>query len=232
MAPHVRRGPPARRGGEADLPYLAVAACASAAIGYAIRPQRGTHEYRADQHHPVVREEQGRQRREPAGRSRRARPARTERRGQDLAPAHDRHRATPACGPCATVVLNKFWRDRVPFAAGFSAWAGSRAGRRHVGDLLATTARPALAAASAGGAAAARGGDRRLRGRRRPGRVRDRAGRDGEGVRHGRRRGPAPIDSASDRPIPSASACSSRSSPAGSSRGPGRSATWPSVSSR
>jgi hypothetical protein len=43
----------------------------------------------------------------------------------------------------ATVVLNKFWPDCVPFAAGFSAWAGSREGRRHVGDLLATTARPA-----------------------------------------------------------------------------------------
>jgi len=43
----------------------------------------------------------------------------------------------------ATVVLNKFWPDCVPFAAGFSAWAGSREGRRRVGDLLATTARPA-----------------------------------------------------------------------------------------
>jgi hypothetical protein len=43
----------------------------------------------------------------------------------------------------ATVVLNKFWPDCVPFAAGFSAWAGSREGRRHAGDLLATTARPA-----------------------------------------------------------------------------------------
>jgi len=43
----------------------------------------------------------------------------------------------------ASVVLNKFWPDCVPFAAGFSAWAGSREGRRHIGDLLGTTARPA-----------------------------------------------------------------------------------------
>jgi hypothetical protein len=43
----------------------------------------------------------------------------------------------------ATVVLNKFWPDCVPFTAGFSAWAGSREGRRRVFDLLATTARPA-----------------------------------------------------------------------------------------
>jgi hypothetical protein len=43
----------------------------------------------------------------------------------------------------ATVILNKFWPDCVPFAAGFSAWAGSREGRRHVGDLLGTTAKPA-----------------------------------------------------------------------------------------
>ena len=43
----------------------------------------------------------------------------------------------------STVVLNKFWPDMVVFAAGFSAWAGSREGRRNVGDLLATTARPA-----------------------------------------------------------------------------------------
>jgi hypothetical protein len=42
-----------------------------------------------------------------------------------------------------SVVLNKFWPDCVPFAAGFSAWAGSREGRRNVADLLATTARPA-----------------------------------------------------------------------------------------
>ncbi|MGD0700409.1 MAG: hypothetical protein ABSA02_11050 [Trebonia sp.] len=45
----------------------------------------------------------------------------------------------------STVVLNKFWPDMVVFAAGFSAWAGSREGRRNVGDLLATTARPAWA---------------------------------------------------------------------------------------
>lgn len=43
----------------------------------------------------------------------------------------------------ASVVLNKFWPDCVPFAAAFCAWAGSREGRRNVGDLLATTARPA-----------------------------------------------------------------------------------------
>jgi hypothetical protein len=50
----------------------------------------------------------------------------------------------PALWPLrSTVVLNKFWPDMVIFAAGFAAWAGSREGRRHVGDLLATTARPA-----------------------------------------------------------------------------------------
>jgi hypothetical protein len=50
----------------------------------------------------------------------------------------------PAIWPVrSTVVLNKFWPDMVIFAAGFSAWAGSREGRRHVGDLLASTARPA-----------------------------------------------------------------------------------------
>jgi hypothetical protein len=43
----------------------------------------------------------------------------------------------------ASVVLNKFWPDCVPFTAAFSAWAGSREGRRKVGDLLGTTARPA-----------------------------------------------------------------------------------------
>ncbi|HVT68926.1 MAG TPA: hypothetical protein VHF26_14340, partial [Trebonia sp.] len=43
----------------------------------------------------------------------------------------------------ATVVLNKFWPDLVVFAAGFSAWAGSREGRRDVGDLLGTTVRAA-----------------------------------------------------------------------------------------
>lgn len=45
----------------------------------------------------------------------------------------------------ASAILTKFWPDCVPFAAGFSAWAGSREGRRHVGDLLGTTARPAWA---------------------------------------------------------------------------------------
>ena len=43
----------------------------------------------------------------------------------------------------ASVVPDKLWPVFVPFAAGFSAWAGSREGRRNVGDLLATTARPA-----------------------------------------------------------------------------------------
>jgi hypothetical protein len=43
----------------------------------------------------------------------------------------------------ASVVLNKFWPVCVPFAAGFSAWAGSRESRRNVADLLAATARPA-----------------------------------------------------------------------------------------
>jgi hypothetical protein len=50
----------------------------------------------------------------------------------------------PALWPLrSTVVLNKFWPDMVVFAAGFSAWAGSREGRRNAGDLLSTTARPA-----------------------------------------------------------------------------------------
>jgi hypothetical protein len=43
----------------------------------------------------------------------------------------------------ASVVLNKFWPDCVPFTAGFSAWAGSREGRRGIGDLVATTVRSA-----------------------------------------------------------------------------------------
>jgi hypothetical protein len=43
----------------------------------------------------------------------------------------------------ASVVLDKFWPVCVPFAAGFSAWAGSREGRRIVDDLVAATARPA-----------------------------------------------------------------------------------------
>jgi hypothetical protein len=43
----------------------------------------------------------------------------------------------------SSVVLNKFWPDCVPFAGGFSAWAGSREGRRGADDLLAATARPA-----------------------------------------------------------------------------------------
>jgi hypothetical protein len=47
----------------------------------------------------------------------------------------------PALWPVrSTVVLNEFWPDMVIFAAGFSAWAGSREGRRDAGDLLATTA--------------------------------------------------------------------------------------------
>ena len=43
----------------------------------------------------------------------------------------------------ASVVLNKFWPVCVPFAAGFSAWAGSRESRRDLDDLLGSTARPA-----------------------------------------------------------------------------------------
>jgi hypothetical protein len=43
----------------------------------------------------------------------------------------------------SSVVLDKFWPVCVPFAAGFSAWAGSREGRRIADDLLAATARPA-----------------------------------------------------------------------------------------
>jgi hypothetical protein len=43
----------------------------------------------------------------------------------------------------ASVVPDKFWPVCVPFVAGFSAWAGSREGRRNVDDLLAATARPA-----------------------------------------------------------------------------------------
>jgi hypothetical protein len=50
----------------------------------------------------------------------------------------------PALWPLrSTVVLNKFWPDLVVFAAGFSAWSGSREGRRNVDDLLGTTVRPA-----------------------------------------------------------------------------------------
>jgi hypothetical protein len=43
----------------------------------------------------------------------------------------------------ASVVPDKFWLVCVPFAAGFTAWAGSREARRHVDDLLGATARPA-----------------------------------------------------------------------------------------
>jgi hypothetical protein len=43
----------------------------------------------------------------------------------------------------ASVMLDKFWPVCVPFVAGYSAWAGSREGRRSVDDLLAATARPA-----------------------------------------------------------------------------------------
>ncbi len=43
----------------------------------------------------------------------------------------------------ASVVVNKLVPDFVAFTAGFSAWAGSREGRRQVDDLLGTTARPA-----------------------------------------------------------------------------------------
>ena len=43
----------------------------------------------------------------------------------------------------SSVVLDSFWPVCVPFAAGFSAWAGSREGRRGADDLLAATVRPA-----------------------------------------------------------------------------------------
>jgi hypothetical protein len=43
----------------------------------------------------------------------------------------------------ASVVPDKFWLVCAPFAACFTAWAGSREGRRNAGDLLAATARPA-----------------------------------------------------------------------------------------
>jgi hypothetical protein len=43
----------------------------------------------------------------------------------------------------ASVVLDKFWPLCVPFAAGFSAWAGSRETRRNADELLAATPRPA-----------------------------------------------------------------------------------------
>jgi hypothetical protein len=43
----------------------------------------------------------------------------------------------------SSVVLDKFWPVCVPFAAAFCAWAGSREGRRDLGDLLGSTARPA-----------------------------------------------------------------------------------------
>jgi hypothetical protein len=43
----------------------------------------------------------------------------------------------------ASVVPNKLVPDFVAFVAGFAAWAGSRDGRRHVGDMLTATARPA-----------------------------------------------------------------------------------------
>ncbi len=43
----------------------------------------------------------------------------------------------------ASVVPDKFWPVCVPFVAGFSAWAGSREGRRNADDLVAATARPA-----------------------------------------------------------------------------------------
>ena len=43
----------------------------------------------------------------------------------------------------ASVVPDKLWPLFVPFAAGISAWAGSREGRHNVGDLLAATSRPA-----------------------------------------------------------------------------------------
>lgn len=42
-----------------------------------------------------------------------------------------------------SVVPNKLLPDFIIFTSGFSAWAGSREGRRHAGDLLGTTPRPA-----------------------------------------------------------------------------------------
>jgi len=44
-----------------------------------------------------------------------------------------------------SVVLDNLLPDFIIFTSGFSAWAGSREGRRHAGDLLGTTARPAWA---------------------------------------------------------------------------------------
>jgi hypothetical protein len=44
-----------------------------------------------------------------------------------------------------SVILNKLLPDFVAFVAGFSAWMGSRDGRRRTADLMAATARPAWA---------------------------------------------------------------------------------------
>jgi hypothetical protein len=49
----------------------------------------------------------------------------------------------PAVWPARASVVSHMFPDFLPFAAGFSAWTGSREGRRRIGDLLATTARPA-----------------------------------------------------------------------------------------
>ena len=45
----------------------------------------------------------------------------------------------------ASVITSHMLLDFSPFAAGLGAWAGSREGRRNIGDLLGTTARPAWA---------------------------------------------------------------------------------------
>jgi hypothetical protein len=48
----------------------------------------------------------------------------------------------PAVWTVRASVVPHMLPDFLPFAAGFSAWTGSREGRRRIGDLLATTARP------------------------------------------------------------------------------------------
>jgi hypothetical protein len=53
----------------------------------------------------------------------------------------------------SSVITSNMITDFGPFAAGLAAWGASREGRRHIGDLLATTVRPAWArqAAALGG---------------------------------------------------------------------------------
>jgi hypothetical protein len=43
----------------------------------------------------------------------------------------------------SSVITSNMITDFGPFAAGLAAWVASREGRRHIGDLLATTVRPA-----------------------------------------------------------------------------------------